>query len=427
MKHILKLILLILIVSACSDNESLFFEKDTTDISIIYPEISGLVNEENALLTLVNRSTNETVNINYGNKINLLPGLYDCHYESIINYEVEGIIVKAQLLGSSFSVKLGKEETSFSIETYLFASKNDFIIREIFFTGTLRSTGKQYYGDGYVEIFNNTDHILYADGIALVESDFTSTQKYDYRPDIRKDTMSIQALYVIPGSGTDHPVMPGEGFILCDVGIDHRVANPNSFDLSKADYEWYDESNSPSNMDIDSETVPNLDKWYCYTNSFWVLHNRGFKSYAIARIPIGKDEYMKDYFYKYSYTMSLPAGNFYMEKSAYKLPNNWIVDGVNCSVETKRLWNILPPDIDAGWTHCGYTDSDANRYFKSIRRKFLYKTVDGRSVYKDTNNSTNDFNTECIPSLIELQRTATDAMGTPATIITYDGFTPVSE
>ena len=73
------------------------------------------------------------------------------------------------------------------------------------------------------------------------------------------------------------------------------------------------------------------------------------------------------------------------------------------------------------------TDSDANRYFKSIRRKFLYKTVDGRSVYKDTNNSTNDFNTECIPSLIELQRTATDAMGTPATIITYDGFTPVSE
>ena len=274
MKHILKLILLILIVSACSDNESLFFEQDTTDISIIYPEISGLVTEENALLTLVNRSTNETVNINYGNKINLLPGLYDCHYESIINYEVEGIIVKAQLLGSSFSVKLGKEETSFSIETYLFASKNDFIIREIFFTGTLRSTGKQYYGDGYVEIFNNTDHILYADGIALVESDFTSTQKYDYRPDIRKDTMSIQALYVIPGSGTDHPVMPGEGFILCDVGIDHRVANPNSFDLSKADYEWYDESNSPSNMDIDSETVPNLDKWYCYTNSFWVLDRK---------------------------------------------------------------------------------------------------------------------------------------------------------
>ena len=125
--------------------------------------------------------------------------------------------------------------------------------------------------------------------------------------------------------------------------------------------------------------------------------------------------------------MHLPAGDFFMERSAYKLPNNWIIDGVNCSVETKRLWNILPPTIDAGWTHCGHMDSDPNRYFRSIRRKLLYITPEGRCVYKDTDNSSNDFNTECIPAIIELQKSAIDADGNKATTITYDGIIPIAE
>lgn len=67
---------------------------------------------------------------------------------------------------------------------------------------------------------------------------------------------------------------------------------------------------------------------------------------------------MKKYRYTYKYTMYLPAGTFPMQQEAYKMPNAWIVDGVNCSVEAKRLWNILPPSIDAGWTHVGKIDKD---------------------------------------------------------------------
>lgn len=40
----------------------------------------------------------------------------------------------------------------------------------------------------------------------------------------------------------------------------------------------------------------------------------------------------------------------------------------------------------------------------------LYLTRDGRRVLKDTNDSSADFNTECVPSLIEQQHTAIDAM-----------------
>ena len=60
-----------------------------------------------------------------------------------------------------------------------------------------------------------------------------------------------------------------------------------------------------------------------------------------------------------------------------------------------------------------------------MRRKLLYVTDDGRAVFKDTNNSAEDFNPMCIASEIELQGTATDAQGTPCTQLTYDGVTPM--
>lgn len=108
--------------------------------------------------------------------------------------------------------------------------------------------------------------------------------------------------------------------------------------------------------------------------------------------------------------MQLPQGNYPMTQKAYKLPNDWIVDGVNCSVGTERVWNVLPPTVDAGWTHCGKMDKDPTRYFKSVRRKMLYLDDKGNRVLQDTNNSTDDFNTECVPSIIEQQHTAMNAM-----------------
>ena len=113
--------------------------------------------------------------------------------------------------------------------------------------------------------------------------------------------------------------------------------------------------------------------------------------------------------------------------AAYKVPNEWIIDAVNTSVESRYVWNVTDPSLDSGWTHCGTIDGDKTRYFKSVRRKLLYITRDGRKVLKDTNNSSDDFNTECVPSLIEEQHTATDANGTPAVNITYDGVTPKTE
>ena len=119
--------------------------------------------------------------------------------------------------------------------------------------------------------------------------------------------------------------------------------------------------------------------------------------------------------------MVLPAGTFPMEQTAYKVPNEWIIEAVNTSVQSEYVWNVTAPSLDRGWTHCGTIDHDKTRYFKSVRRKMLYLTRDGRRVLKDTNDSSADFNTECVPSLIEQQHTAIDANGTKAETETYDG------
>ena len=426
---IYSLALTILALMASCSNDDVLAEV-TPRLIIDYPSKVKNLKVVSEKILFINLTSGEKTNLTQSDNIHLVEGLYDCVYSADVTFENgEGsgaVISKGTLIGKAENISITKNGEKLKIETFLSAANEDFIIEEVFFSGTLRASGSQYYGDGYIKIFNNTDHVLYADGLAFCESKFKSVQYYEYSPDIRKDTFTVWSIYVIPGRGTDHPVMPGQSLLICDTGIDHRVANPNSFDLSKAAFEWYDVSTSPSHLDIDSPTVPNLDKWYCYTLSFYVLHNRGFTSFALARIPknINKEQYLKEFLYTYYYTMYLPQGTFPMKQTGYKIPNTWIVDGVNCSVQSSRLWNILPPSVDAGWTHVGYTDHDKARYSRSIRRKLQFIDRNGVIHLQDTNNSTDDFNTECIPSLIEEQGTAISSDGTKASTLTYDGVIP---
>lgn len=419
--------LLVLPFFSCSDEPVV--PTVEASIEIVRPEGVNDLQILKETVVFRNLSSGEEMRFDSTEGLAIPVGIYECSYEAEATYvnagDEESAVVEGRLIGNAESVQVTAAGFKLVLPVYLSVDKDDFIFEEIFFTGTRRASGSSYIGDTYFKIYNNTDHVLYADGLAICESKFKSTQFYTYTPDIRQDEMTVHAIYVIPGNGTEHPVAPGESLVICDTGIDHRISNPNSFDLSDADFEWYDESTNPSHTDIDSPTVPNLDKWYCYTQTVFIPHNRGFSSFALARIPIGKEAYLSDYYYDYEYTMYLPAGTFPMSGSAYRLPNEWIVDGVNCSVETDRQWNVLPPSIDAGWTHCGAMDSDENRFFKSIRRKMLYLTDDGIRVLKDTNNSTADFNPDCVPSLVEMQHAAIDASGTKAERVTYDGVQPV--
>ncbi len=419
MKIIFKLLMAVAVVitaGGCDDKlDNNLIERYALPVAISLPaNVTGEIINEKIEVRDVSSGA-KTVYSALGD-VKLKTGLYDVSYDA----DVVSDGVSRHVCGYVQSVQVGEQARTVAMTAYENRVSDDFIIQEIFFTGTLQGSGNQYYGDDYVKIYNNTDHVLYADGLTFVESKFLTTEKYDYMPDIMSTHMTVQAIYTIPGSGRDYPVEPGGSLLLADTGIDHRVANPNSFDLSGADFEWFDVSSQPAHLDIDGPTVPNLDKWYCYTQSFFLLHNRGFRAYALARIPVDKDSYLAENRYTYEYVMMVTAGTFPMSQTSYKLPNKWIVDAVNCSVEAKYAWNVTSPELDRGWTYCGTMDKDKSRYFHSVRRKMLY-LKDGRPVLKDTDNSTEDFNPYCVPSEIERQGTAIDVNGTPCTTITWDG------
>lgn len=410
------------IVAGCDDSLDSTLPSANVEIELIFPDnISEDISGQQ--FTFRNISNGVSTSFLKGETINLLPGLYDVNYSATTHLSNGAT---ADLKALRQSVIFSEGYNKIILEPYVNITSTDFIISEIFFSGTLQSSGNQYYGDDYVKLYNNTDHVLYADGITLFESKFTTTEKNQYTPDIMQDAMTVDALYTIPGNGTEHPVQPGEYLLIADTGIDHRVINPNSFDLSGADWEWYDVSKQPSSLDIDSPLVDNLDKWYCYTQSFWMLHNRGFKAYGIARIPVDKDTYLANYLYNYEYEIVTLAGTFPMSQNAYRLPNEWILDLVTCSVAAQYQWNISAPALDMGWTYCGTMDNDKTRYFHAVRRKMIGLTAEGNPILQDTNNSTEDFNPMVTPSEIELQGSAKDLSGAPCTTLTYDGVVPMS-
>ncbi len=423
---ILSTICLILGLFAASCDDSLSGSIDATEVtvSVAMPSDFPEVAVEGEKISFRNIASGRTSRFVPGESIKLIAGMYDVAYEASATLPNGAA---STFRASQQSVIVSGASCSIALNAYCIIDAGDLIVSEIFFSGTLQRSGNQYYGDDYVKLYNNTDRVIYADGLTFFETKFLTTEKRDYTPDIMDEAVTVQALYTIPGSGHDHPVAPGEYLLLADTGIDHRIVNPNSFDLSHADFEWYDISTKPNNLDIDGPTVDNLNKWYCYTQSFFLLHNRGFKSYGIARIPVERETYLRDYLYSFDYEIVSAAGTFPMSGTAYKLPNEWIVDIVNCSVESKYAWNLCAPSLDSGWTHCGTIDKDKKRYFRAVRRKLLHINESGNPVLKDTNNSSADFNPDVIPSEIELQHSAIDADGTPASTITYDGITPISE
>lgn len=69
------------------------------------------------------------------------------------------------------------------------------------------------------------------------------------------------------------------------------------------------------------------------------------------------------------------------------IPQEYVLDGVDLvnSVEAKRVKH-LRPEVDAGMA---FNTADYNG--TSLRRKVISITADGRVVYQDTNNSSDDF------------------------------------
>lgn len=405
-RYIIALLAAFLALASCSKDE------ETLDASLRI-NLQLPINLDNATLeyievTIVNIETMTSYSVDdfsldgnsYVATVVVPEGRYNIAATGNISYAIGSsrsvTTMKAEALGVEVT---GKESTS-SMVTLLFNNYNaeaGMVIEEIFFTSsTFIGTQRPYTDDQYLILTNNSDHLIYADSLAIVESKFQSDMQWELTPDFMKSAITVSWIYLIPGNGTSVPVEAGESLIIALNAKNHTLINSNSIDLSGAQFEFYDVSPNTEFFDEDNPAATNLVKWYSDLWSYTMLNNKGSKSYGLVRMHSDYYSFIENNYYNYTYVVNAAWGTYESSGNGYFIPNSWVIDWVNLAINNEWAWNVASPSLDSGWTYCTETSSDKSRYGLSVIRK---RDDSGKLV--DTNNSTNDFLPRQKPSLAQ--------------------------
>lgn len=236
--------------------------------------------------------------------------------------------------------------------------------------------------DTYFEIVNNSETVQYLDGIIVAP--ITAPYPTSVNP-----WESVYPLYpaygvtvAFPGSGTEHPLQPGESVVVANDATDWTAEQ--GADLSNADWEIYVS---------DAATIPSADVDYDAPNMTIVSNENtqrhltpGFMKGAFMLIKLPEGTTPEAY--------ASNGDNFQTEPNSTKtqrslmFPSSYLLDAVEIwdSSDTEQAQLLMSQD-DAGKAYVTGFSS------KCIRRK-VTKIENGRAYYQDTNNSSNDFLTD---------------------------------
>ena len=294
----------------------------------------------------------------------------------------------------------------------------NWVIKQIYYGGSSTTLGA-LFRDQFVELFNNSNEVLYADGlyISQVHGQNTKTSSVDITKSIylssgqfnwskaigmtgtnaNTDFVYGKTLFKIPGNGTQYPVQPGSSIIIAQNAQNHKAAyvgadgvtvsvrDPSlTIDLSKADFEVYYGNVAgvnPLSSDIDNPNVPNVNVLLTGYIRDMVLNNNGHEAIVIFKSATDPMAWQK---YPDPEEITLTSAS----KLYLQIPTSAIIDGVDIvhTIASSRAPKRLPDGIDAGFT---FTAAGAYSSQSVIRK--TSKTLSGRKVLKDTNNSTQDF------------------------------------
>jgi len=392
-----------LILVSCSKNEEII--NSPLRISLKLPMNLENATLEQAEATLINIETMARYSVDdfkldgndYVATVIVPEGKYNITASGNISYNIGSSTTATTMKAEALGVEVASTN---SMVTLLFNNYNaeaGMMIKEIFFTSsTFSGTQRPYTDDQYLILTNNSDHLIYADSLAIVESKFQSDMQWELTPDLMKDAITVSWLYLIPGNGTSVPVEAGESLLIALNAKNHTTINSNSIDLSGAQFEFYDVSPNTEFFDEDNPAATNLIKWYSDLWSYTMLNNKGSKSYGIVRMHSDYDTFIESNYYKYTYIVNAAWGTYESNGDGYFIPNSWVIDWVNLAIMNEWAWNVASPSLDSGWTYCAETSSDKSRYGLSVIRK-----LDESGKLVDTNNSTNDFLPRQKPSLAQ--------------------------
>lgn len=119
--------------------------------------------------------------------------------------------------------------------------------------------GATYRYGGYIELYNNSDTIVFLDGKIfgagqLYYRDYQPAKPCDVLSPFRLDPRGLRSVwfYRFPGAGRSYPVAPGAVVVVAVDAVDHSDFVPGGLDLRQAPFELIGGS------DVDNPGVPNL-------------------------------------------------------------------------------------------------------------------------------------------------------------------------
>lgn len=310
----------------------------------------------------------------------------------------------------------------------------DWVIKQIYYAGSHTKNGAAFR-DQFIEIYNNSNKVLYADSLyfAQVMGNNTSAattdlgkgyyitdagdplyKQFDWSksPNMpagagigaTHNYIYAKSLFRVPGSGTQHPVQPGESFVIAATAINHKapyvdsageavnILNPElTIDLNGADFEVNVRNFVPNPLasDVDNLAVPNLINLTSYVRDL-ILDNLGRDAFVIFKttthIPAIDPTQTTTWGAFISPDDGTTSGGD--KKYYYQVPRQVVIDAVEIARTEASTRNPkrLMPSLDAGIT---YVPGGSYSSQSVIRKTF--KVVGGRKILHDTNNSSNDF------------------------------------
>ena len=374
------------VMVSCSDDDKIAPVYEIA-VNPILP--SGyVIDSQKIIFTEIN--TNVVTPVEDINNLRLAAGTYNIEATAVVSSNEDATTKNMRAIAQN--VVITETTRSVTLDWFFYNPDNSLVISEIYL-GSLNATGKGLLYDSHISIYNNTDEVIYADGLAICEGSLNNTTSYPDLTPTPEERFLVGTVYVIPGNGTEHPIDPGKSITIVDQAIEWSADVTGAQDYRDADFEWYDEVTIGTIRDTDNPSVPNLDKWYSYSATIWILSQQANRSYAIARIPEGvtAESYLKDYTCSYTYYFTFTE-NYITRENQYYIPLDWIIDGVNLSPASSQEFLCLPPSIDIRYKSINDDpQSAADRAYRMFVRREAGKSADGNIILQDTDDSAKDF------------------------------------
>ena len=305
------------------------------------------------------------------------------------------------------TIKAANQNVDVKLISTVAQSKDyQFIFSEIFFNGE-RNAGRMMHPDQYMVLYNPTDNVLYADGLAIgctMQASCTEKESW-YDEYYNAGKVPVHGIIVIPGSGYDVPVKPHDKIVIAFTATNHTETEgsyeekneetgetktvtykyENAVDLSGADFEIYDPQLYKS--DVDNPEVPNVLEIYPAANDLggiggFYQHPRGFYCPFIFKLENGEQSTLEAFTKANSSvaTVNDKDGNS-VEIQMLSVKAEDILDGITTGhIPSDIVTNPLPQTVDRG-----------KQLVKGCHSGLLVQRKgNDKDGYADTNNSTDD-------------------------------------